>query len=533
MSILVKASGAWHNVTAFGAKVTGVWKATTSNTISLKNVANITNATGTGSVITFTLNNTIISKNNSITVAGVNPTAYNGTYTVTGVTITGTMQSTITVAGTTTTTYVSGGTASTWKQLLPTLVYTVIDTFTRANTTTGLGTSETGSQPWLAKRGNWFVSSNQAKSTDTPSTYPLAAVEMIDAAVQINLDVDTAGGGTGAAFWVTDANNWWGVHTYNASALAYSSVCATYSSACATYTTSAASYSCSAYGSACASYTTTSVCNSYANSTVCTSSTSGYVAVCNATSYTPVCNSYTPTSVCSTYTATSTCSAYGAGTNYSCLAYGVKYVKATGGYYVICTNPQYSPTTVCTAYVAGSSCSGYTSGSACNGYGSGAVCGGYTSSLTYSCSAYGLQQYCASYTSGSACASYTSSCSTVVGPTYSSVCSTYSSVCATYTSSSTTVLGTRYLRLVKSTANVVTTVLDTAVASLIASIQVNISGVGLVLKAYSSSAQNTQIGTDITYTATGATTATQHGLLLAPGGFDQGTVVDSLTINPN
>ena len=94
-------------------------------------------------------------------------------------------------------------------------------------------------------------------------------------------------------------------------------------------------------------------------------------------------------------------------------------------------------------------------------------------------------------------------------------------------------MGTRYLRLIKSVANTVTTVLDTAVASAIASIQVNISGTGLILRAYSSAAQNTQIGTDITYTATGATTATQHGLLLAPGGFDQGTVVDNLTINPN
>jgi hypothetical protein len=429
MSISVKVSGAWHNVTNFGVKVAGAWKTTTSNVTFLKNVANITNATGTGTVITFTLNNTIISKNNSITVAGVNPSVYNGTYTVTGVTTTGTLQSTITVAGSATAAYVSGGTASTWKQLLPTLVYTVIDTFTRANTTTGLGTTETGAQSWLAKRGNWFVSSNQAKSTDTPSTYPIAAVEMIDANVQINLDVDTAGGGTGAAFWVSDANNWWGVQTYNASTTAYASVCSAYSTACATYTTSGATYYCASYSQGCSVYSLSPYCTTYSQGTQC--------QVYGATTYSTYCVVYSYAQTCSAYAGTAYCS---------------------GGYYSICGS---------------------------------------------------------------------------VGPFYSSVCSTYSSVCSTYTSSSSTVLGTRYLRLIKSVANTVTVVLDTAVASLVSSIQVGISGVGLTLRAYSSPGQNTQIGTDITYTATGATTATQHGLLLAPGGFDQGTVVDNLTINPN
>ena len=470
MSISVKVSGVWHNVTNFGVKVAGAWKTTTSNVTFLKNVANITNATGTGTVITFTLNNTIISKNNSITVAGVNPTAYNGTYTVTGVTTTGTMQSTITVAGSATATYVSGGTASTWKQLLPTLVYTVTDAFNRTNTTTGLGTTDTGGQSWLAKRGNWFISSNQAKSTDTPSTYPVAAVEMIDANVQINLDVDTAGGGTGAAFWVSDANNWWGVQTYNASTTAYASVCSAYSTACATYTTSGASYYCASYSSRCGSYTATSVCSAYTATQVCTAYTSTYSGgLCNGTGYSSYCLTYGGTpyySYCATYGSFSYC----------------------GSYYA-------------------------TYGSACSTYAPGAPS-------------------CSSYTSGSACASYYTVCNSA-GPIYSSVCSAYSSVCATYTSSSSTVLGTRYLRLIKSVANTVTVVLDTAVASLVSSIQVGISGVGLTLRAYSSPGQNTQIGTDITYTATGATTATQHGLLLAPGGFDQGTVVDNLTINPN
>lgn len=80
----------------------------------------------------------------------------------------------------------------------------VIDTFNRSNQS-GLGTAK--GQRWKIWRGAWEILSNRASSSTNASSYPLATLTFTkqDATVSI-------GGpnpGTGAAFWVTDANNWY------------------------------------------------------------------------------------------------------------------------------------------------------------------------------------------------------------------------------------------------------------------------------------------------------------------------------------
>ena len=89
------------------------------------------------------------------------------------------------------------------------LLKKITDTFTRANTTTGLGTSTSGSL-WSALRGNWIISSNKATSSDAPSSYPLTSVEV--GKLEQTIKVTDIGSGPGIAFWVTDANNWWGAY---------------------------------------------------------------------------------------------------------------------------------------------------------------------------------------------------------------------------------------------------------------------------------------------------------------------------------
>lgn len=86
----------------------------------------------------------------------------------------------------------------------------ITDSFNRANTTTGLGTTDTG-QSWLATRGNWFVNSNQAQSNDTASNYPLASVEFGSADTTVSLSVTP---GVGPAFWVTDSGSWFASYAY-------------------------------------------------------------------------------------------------------------------------------------------------------------------------------------------------------------------------------------------------------------------------------------------------------------------------------
>jgi hypothetical protein len=80
----------------------------------------------------------------------------------------------------------------------------ITDNFNRANGS--LGTTNTG-QTWSATRGSWSISSNQATSSDSASTYPMATVDINAQNVVVSADITD--GGPGLAFWVTDANSWW------------------------------------------------------------------------------------------------------------------------------------------------------------------------------------------------------------------------------------------------------------------------------------------------------------------------------------
>ena len=95
---------------------------------------------------------------------------------------------------------------STWKKWLSGLV---TDLFNRANTITGLGVSTSG-HPWEGIKGNWFVSSNKATSTDSIPNLQTASIATIDMGVtdaHVTADVSD---GTGIVVWLSDGNSWWG-----------------------------------------------------------------------------------------------------------------------------------------------------------------------------------------------------------------------------------------------------------------------------------------------------------------------------------
>jgi len=80
----------------------------------------------------------------------------------------------------------------------------ITDNFNRTNGS--LGTTNTG-QSWSATRGTWSISSSQATSSDSASTYPMATVDINSQNVTVSADI--VDGGPGVAFWITDANSWW------------------------------------------------------------------------------------------------------------------------------------------------------------------------------------------------------------------------------------------------------------------------------------------------------------------------------------
>ena len=105
------------------------------------------------------------------------------------------------------------------------------------------------------------------------------------------------------------------------------------------------------------------------------------------------------------------------------------------------------------------------------------------------------------------------------------------SACASYTQSSSSSAGSTTLRIVKSAANVVSTLVDQVIAQLPASIQVFFNGNQIVARAYSGTGQTSQIGSDITYIDASQAKSTVHGIILAPGGYYQGTTVDNFSAN--
>jgi len=82
------------------------------------------------------------------------------------------------------------------------------DNFERGNTSNDLGITSTGSR-WDQWRGIFKVQASKAISDSSPSSYPMATVNMPFQDVEISLkDIDS---GAGAALWVTDSGDWWGI----------------------------------------------------------------------------------------------------------------------------------------------------------------------------------------------------------------------------------------------------------------------------------------------------------------------------------
>ena len=83
------------------------------------------------------------------------------------------------------------------------------DLFDRANSASAIGGT---SAAWTATSGTWGVLSNKAYAITAASSYPVATFDALSQKATVKATLDTTGGaGSGVAFWVTDASNWWGV----------------------------------------------------------------------------------------------------------------------------------------------------------------------------------------------------------------------------------------------------------------------------------------------------------------------------------
>jgi hypothetical protein len=98
----------------------------------------------------------------------------------------------------------------------------ISDDFNRLNSAT-LGTASNGIAQWTTLRGSWGVLSSQASSTTDATSGALATTPLIKPVPNYDITLDIPNGaGVGAAFWVTDQNNWWAAITYQTSSTSYS-----------------------------------------------------------------------------------------------------------------------------------------------------------------------------------------------------------------------------------------------------------------------------------------------------------------------
>ena len=93
----------------------------------------------------------------------------------------------------------------------------VSDTFTRANTSSGLGTAEIGPS-WNSLFGNWYVNSGAATSGDAVSAGVAGAISYLNlnnANATVAVGGQTTTAGVGPAVWVSAAGSWWAAIGYN------------------------------------------------------------------------------------------------------------------------------------------------------------------------------------------------------------------------------------------------------------------------------------------------------------------------------
>lgn len=390
--------------------------------------------------------------------------------------------------------------------------------------------------------GNWIYATNGSGSLygGSPDYVEITSIESASsvkyrvkggttptAGSVTNISTRGNDGGTGLALWVTDSGNWWGV-SYGRS-IDTSCNCSTCnSSSCIAYTNYASQYcgGYSNYGSSyCGGYglTTSSYCGGWTN---------------YSGSYCGQWNNF-QTNYCSAYQSQIyySCSGYGTTTSFTCNQYRTTnrcgfYAGGQCVYWVAgtqeCVNWSSSLAYQCTSGF------GFNYINACSNatYGYTSVCvGGTYTAWSPSCSG-GIYTAYVPFCNGGTYTAYSPSCSGGTYTTYSPACSntTYS-----YSSCNCQTCYPGYIRVFQSASNAVTEMARWTLSSMAAAFKVitNKTTKTITVKPYKDKGMSSQIGTDLTYTASNATIETKFGIVLSPSDYIQGNQADDFKIASN
>ena len=445
------------------------------------------------------------------------------------------------------------------------------DTFAR--TTSGaLGNATTGNV-WTQTNGTWYSNSGAAVTATAASSYPFATTPYNQ---NMTATVKSAPSGSGIVFWQSGANDWWAAASSGSTSLYISSYscntnscctgsnnctynacctganyagtpnscctgsnyagtpnsCCTGSNGCSASYTCGASNNCSASATCgaannCAYSATCGAANNCAASYTCGSGTLMCVASGNCgTTY--FCNNCSPGwsgpcgGTCQRYaTATKQVLTYAAGSSYyagtynSCCSYSV----FPGAYSKCCTGSN--------------NCSASDTCGAVAGTGYQECCtGSYSSCVSRpDC---GASSYAGGYYSGapSTCCTGANNCASSACCTGSNNC-TYNAACTTTANYSSSWLWA--LNIIKSVAGTVSTVATSTLATTysntnqINAIKVTTSHTGVSAQGYSDTVLATSIGSPVTATAPSQQDGKGVGIIVTPGGTNQGNSVGPFT----
>jgi hypothetical protein len=325
-----------------------------------------------------------------------------------------------------------------------------------------------------------------------------------------NIQTANNDGGSGIALWITDSGNWWGV-SYGRS-IDTSCNCSTctqcntyaYSTACNVYTNYAA-YACQSWYSV--PFT------SYWAYTVYYSA--------NVTTYNSFTN-YFESIGYGYFCIAGYASGYSVSYSIDCGAFFQYWQYGDGGgarwgcAYTVTNSFQSGPNYYCIAGFATNTNASYFAST-------------FTSSSTstnYFASSY--------YTSGSGTAWYCASAlyysPTCTGWTYATGCNTFG-----YVLCNCQTCYPPYIRVIQSASNVVSEITRWTLSTMAAAFKVLANGATKVItiRPYKDTAMTTQIGTDLTYTASSATITSKFGIVLSPSDNIQGKTLDDYNITTN
>lgn len=371
---------------------------------------------------------------------------------------------------------------------------TVIDTFNRSDNASDLGSA--GGQKWKIWRGVWGISTNKASSSTAASSYPLATLTFTRQDVTVGIGGPAPG--TGASFWVTDANNWY------STVYVQTETCQTCTN-CNAWNAS----NCNAFG--CNSWTCNSAfCNGTWNASNCNSP--GPCAIYNPA--TPPC--YCLTTICN-QPVNRTCANFSGGT---CQAYNPSNCNrwnnvAPKGY---CQSGAWN-TSNCARWNA-INCASWNN-NFCNQW----AC------LEWVCTIGNCIRWnCSGTFNVSNCNSWF--CTSANCPQASTFCSGFfnPSNCNSFFSFSCNCQTEYRINIISSIASSVTTVVSTLWSGVIGSFKSVLSGNNITIKAYTNTNYTSQIGSDSVQTLLSPQKSKLFGIIKAPSTIGQGNSIDEFRV---